>query len=423
MNNAFRNLVTSLRSKRLNYRNLNAMWDDEPSLRAKYDHTYDEIDTINLLIAGTSGVGKSTLINAIFGSDVAPVGIGEPTTKVIARYQNKLISIYDTPGFQISNADQTVPEVRNKIHELRESSDCREQIHIVWLCILEQSHRIEDVHVELLTMLQNENVPALVLITQAIARDADMESKVRTRAIPNKGVIPILAKTKALGDHVVRPFGTCELIEATRKALPDAIKVAFAAAQKVSYVEKEKAANEIIEIAAFRAFLASRNYFAPGARSKALERRQFEMLRNIRIILGLPLEEHDRSELTALVEDGGSFNVALRQMLDKIPKSMSDKILKRILDKIPKRVLNKIVKLILAKSPKIAKQADFLASFASDVLASVVGTYSLGRSYLDTVKGYAREGKPLPSIDVLEKSMAIMVERYAQDPSYINGAE
>ena len=42
----------------------------------------DKIKT-NILIAGKSGVGKSSLLNYIFGEEVSPTGAGKPVTAAI----------------------------------------------------------------------------------------------------------------------------------------------------------------------------------------------------------------------------------------------------------------------------------------------------------------------------------------------------
>ena len=39
------------------------------------------IGTVNILVAGQTGVGKSTLINGVFGEGFAKTAIGEPVTQ------------------------------------------------------------------------------------------------------------------------------------------------------------------------------------------------------------------------------------------------------------------------------------------------------------------------------------------------------
>ncbi|NLH69727.1 MAG: hypothetical protein GX454_06060, partial [Brooklawnia sp.] len=40
-----------------------------------------ELPRYNLAVLGATGVGKSTLINAVFGEDLARTGIGAPVTQ------------------------------------------------------------------------------------------------------------------------------------------------------------------------------------------------------------------------------------------------------------------------------------------------------------------------------------------------------
>ncbi|MBQ2431273.1 MAG: 50S ribosome-binding GTPase [Campylobacter sp.] len=54
-----------------------------------------KLDKLNVLIVGKTGVGKSTLINTIFGRNVVRTGSGEPITKKIVEIKiNKFFSIY-----------------------------------------------------------------------------------------------------------------------------------------------------------------------------------------------------------------------------------------------------------------------------------------------------------------------------------------
>ena len=65
---------------------------------SSFKNEIKDMGHVNLIIAGKTGVGKSTLINAAFTKDVAETGIGEPVTTNIRLYtqENYPLRIYDT---------------------------------------------------------------------------------------------------------------------------------------------------------------------------------------------------------------------------------------------------------------------------------------------------------------------------------------
>ncbi len=51
------------------------------SFRTEFDKQSELLGRFNLALFGKTGVGKSTLVNAIFGEPVAATGIGQPVTQ------------------------------------------------------------------------------------------------------------------------------------------------------------------------------------------------------------------------------------------------------------------------------------------------------------------------------------------------------
>ncbi|MGV7006325.1 GTPase family protein [Desulfovibrio sp. QI0442] len=75
---------------------------------------------INLMITGATGCGKSSTINALFGTEVARVGVGvDPETMDISRYELKNLILWDSPGLGDGKEADTrhAKNITQKLHE------------------------------------------------------------------------------------------------------------------------------------------------------------------------------------------------------------------------------------------------------------------------------------------------------------------
>ena len=76
----------------------------DKNLLALLEKEKSEMQKPNLLVVGGTGVGKSSLINLVFGKEVARVGNGKPITKGIDRYEvnDFPLVLYDAEGYEIT---------------------------------------------------------------------------------------------------------------------------------------------------------------------------------------------------------------------------------------------------------------------------------------------------------------------------------
>ena len=245
---------------------------------------------VNLLVAGKTGVGKSTLINAVFQGNFASTGQGRPATKNTRKIKKKGVPlyIYDTRGLELDRFLESLSELEDLICGLAQSEDPNDHIHCAWLCISEDGRRVEEAEITLLNLLA-KHLPVVVVITKSRA-DNGFRSEVQRLLPKASNVIRVRSILELQDDgHLLAPMNLPDLVEWTMQVIPEGQKNAFAAAQLVTLRLKRERAHLIVA-SATTAAAGIGAFPIPFADAYLLVPIQISMLASITATFGLRVD-------------------------------------------------------------------------------------------------------------------------------------
>jgi GTPase SAR1 family protein len=106
------------------------------------DKWWDESNSVNILISGKTGTGKSSLVNSLLGKEVAKVGETlDPETSEVISYTAVIrgikVAVWDSPGLQdgLEREDEYLADIRRK---------CKDDIDLFIYCVSMENTRFED---------------------------------------------------------------------------------------------------------------------------------------------------------------------------------------------------------------------------------------------------------------------------------------
>lgn len=180
---------------------------------------------------GATGVGKSSLINALFGKEIAKTAVGEPITQHLEKYINeqKGLVFWDTQGMKLQITTTPCKALKKKWKILLKR--LMKKNPLMWrICALRRL--LLGFKRELLSFAKNWNIPTIVVFThtQAEAGEAFVQE---TKGIIGeewgfKGFVRAYVRVNSVAFSFmglkVPVEGLEELVAETEKCLSDAIK-------------------------------------------------------------------------------------------------------------------------------------------------------------------------------------------------------
>lgn len=199
----------------------------------------------NILVIGNSGVGKSTLINAVLGDNVAYTEYGtHGTTVKLSIYENDSVPfrVIDTIGFVpgFFKNGQAIRAVKKWGEDCAKIGKEDTSINVIWFCVDGTSSKLFQETIDNFSKATAmwPSVPILVVITKSysdpdreenikMVKDAFTQHKRFSKNRKPRKIIPVVAKTYVIrSDVYAPPYGINELIEATNEMLPEGVRAA-----------------------------------------------------------------------------------------------------------------------------------------------------------------------------------------------------
>jgi uncharacterized protein (DUF697 family)/GTPase SAR1 family protein len=229
--------------------------------REEYAQALNSLGRFNLAIFGKTGTGKSTLVNAIFGQDVAATGTGRPVTTGLDYYvhPNGILGVYDSRGFETGEAGDRILKALEDIVSASRGGEASEQIHAAWYTVRWSDRRFEEHQGAFVRRLHDLGLPVLFVLTQVPCNAQGQiheEALEFARYIAGQG-LPLAGEgrvylTNAKEDPFLGTvvFGLQELLDATFDTIPEVAVEALSAAQQLDWGRKRQAAKKIITASA-----------------------------------------------------------------------------------------------------------------------------------------------------------------------------
>ncbi|HAU4825627.1 TPA: DUF697 domain-containing protein, partial [Clostridioides difficile] len=283
----------------------------------KFQSDLENMDKVNILVVGKTGVGKSTLINNIFREELAETGIGRPVTQHLKKISKEglPINLYDTKGLELEeDVQETIKkeildEIENCNRNSLERNDKSELMHVCWYCINTSVARCEETDIKWINEL-SEKIPVIVVLTQGFPRKKarELKSSIDDLNLNCKNVIPVLAEqlVEEEDEIVIKSYGLDKLVEVTYQVIPKEVKKAFVNVQKVDIKKKvEESRKWVLGYVGGSGAIG----FSPIPFSDAplLATAQVAMISHITVIFGLQV---DKALLTAIVSSIGGVTSA-----------------------------------------------------------------------------------------------------------------
>ncbi|WP_278245414.1 GTPase [Oribacterium sp. P6A1] len=294
----------------------------------------------NVLVIGNSGVGKSTLINAVLGKDAAKKAVTgrgiKGTTLELEIYENDGISfrLIDTIGFEpgFFKERKAINAVRKWSKDSTRAGKEDTRVNVIWFCVDGTSSKLFPKAIDSMMNATSiwKNVPIVVVITKSYSEPEREDNKQMIRdafAVRKKyadrlnDIIPVVAEPYTLREGIYAPpEGITELIELTNRLLPEGFKAAEQDVKNYNLIRKRALSQTVISVATLAGITVG-GVTLPFADAMILTPTETLEIESIAKIWDIKKNEQSKALLDTIVDVGtvGAAGKLLAGSLKTIP--------------------------------------------------------------------------------------------------------
>ncbi|HAX77772.1 MAG TPA: GTP-binding protein [Cyanobacteria bacterium UBA11372] len=231
-------------------------------LKEELEKVMENLASPNIAVIGRTGAGKSTLINAVFGGELAKTGTGLPVSDAFIRYpkddRKVPVVIYDSAGYEMTKEEKFKNDVF-EFFDQKKYEPIDKQIHLVWYVIHAGLKRFEYFDAQIIQALKQRGLPLIVILSQTdLARAVEIYEIEKTiKNYQSEYKLDKLAILQISANPIIgEPFGVKELVNKTVDLLPELYTEALIIQQKANLKLKRQTAINYLKVAASSCFAA-----------------------------------------------------------------------------------------------------------------------------------------------------------------------
>jgi predicted GTPase/uncharacterized protein (DUF697 family) len=187
----------------------------------------------NILVAGYTGCGKTSLIRTVLGGEIVPkdgISNGKPCRIDFDSYENDSIRLWDSRGLELGEQeDEFSGMMREFVSSCQDDPNVDEHIHLVWYLIQGNCARVTDCDVALMKEIFTFDDVIAVISKKDITKPAQIKAireELLNAGVPEGHIVEV-------SDAESGAAGCGELVELSHAMLPAAYRDAFMAAQEI----------------------------------------------------------------------------------------------------------------------------------------------------------------------------------------------